>query len=145
MARALPEDGLIVTIEVNSDYAAVARENFKRAGLDHKIHLLEGRAADVLNDLNDPFDLIFIDADKPSNPTYLTHAMRLSRPGTIIIGDNVVRGGTVVDGDSPDANVKGVRKFLEMISDDPRLTATAIQTVGEKGWDGFVMAVMTES
>lgn len=90
------------------------------------------------------FDLIFVDADKPNNPAYLRWALRLSRPGTVIIGDNVVRGGAVVHPDSADPNVRGVREFLDMIAADPRLDATAIQTVGEKGWDGFTLAVVRD-
>jgi predicted O-methyltransferase YrrM len=120
----------------------VARMNIDRAGLSHKIDLREGRAGDILPDIDQTFDLIFIDADKPSNPGYLTHALRLSRSGSVIVGDNVVRGGAVIDGKSQDPSVRGVRAFLALIAQEPRLTATAIQTVGEKGWDGFAIAVV---
>lgn len=89
-----------------------------------------------------PFDLIFIDADKPNNPHYLEWALHYSRPGTLIVGDNVVRDGEVINGQSDDARVQGVRRFIEMIGDNPRLTATALQTVGIKGWDGFTLALV---
>ncbi len=140
MARALPERGRVATIEADGRHAAVARANFARARLQDRIDLRVGRALDVLPTLAGPFDLIFIDADKPNNPHYLRWALELSRTGSVIVGDNVVRGGAVVDPDAADANVRGARDFLEMIAAEPRLTATAIQTVGEKGWDGFVLA-----
>lgn len=140
MARALPADGTVVTIEADERHAAVAHQNFERADLRARIDLRVGRALDVLPTLTGPFDLIFIDADKPNNPDYIRWALDLSRPGTVIIGDNVVRGGVVADPDSTDPNVRGVRRFLDIIAAEPRLTATAIQTVGEKGWDGFVLA-----
>ena len=140
MARALPVGGKIVTIERDPDYAAVARANIDRAGLGELIDLRIGAALDVMPTLVGPFDFIFIDADKPNNPSYLDWALQLSRPGTLIFGDNVVRGGAVVDPDSQDASVVGVRRFIDLISAHPRIAATAIQTVGEKGWDGFVLA-----
>ena len=140
MARSLPPDGSIVTIEMSEHHAAVARRNFERAGLGSRIQLHVGKALDVLPTLSGPFDLIFIDADKPNNPDYIRWALDLSRPGTVIVGDNVVRGGAVADPASPDRSVQGIRGFLEIIAAEPRLTATAIQTVGEKGWDGFVLA-----
>ena len=140
MARALPAYGTIVTIEADERHAAVARQNFERADLRARIDLRVGRALDVLPTLTGPFDLIFIDADKPNNPDYIRWALDLSRPGTVIVGDNVVRGGAVADPNSADPNVRGVRGFLDIIALEPRLTATAIQTVGEKGWDGFVLA-----
>ncbi len=140
MARALPVNGVVVTIEADERHAAVASMNFNKAGLQARIDLRVGKALDVLPGLVGPFDLIFIDADKPNNPDYLRRALDLSRPGTVIIGDNVVRGGAVADPHSTDPNVLGVRGFLEIIAAEPRLSATAIQTVGEKGWDGFVLA-----
>jgi predicted O-methyltransferase YrrM len=140
MARALPPNGQIVTIEADERHARVAQSNFVRAGLTGQIDLRLGRALDVLPLLRGPFDLIFIDADKPNNPSYIRSALELSRPGTVIVGDNVVRGGMIVDPESTDPNVRGVRSFLEIIAAEPRLTATAIQTVGEKGWDGFILA-----
>ena len=129
---------------MNERYADVARRNLDRAELGEAVDLRVGKALDVLPELSGPFDFIFIDADKPSNPDYIRWALRLSRPGTVIVGDNVVRGGTVTDPSSDDANVKGVREFLELIASEPRLEATAIQTVGEKGWDGFVLAIVRE-
>lgn len=144
MARALPPGGKVVTIEFNEKHAEVARRNIEHAGLREVIELHVGNALDVLPKLPGPFDMIFIDADKPNNPNYIRWALRLSRPGTVIIGDNVVRGGAVVDPASKDPNVKGVREFLEIIAKEPRLDATAIQTVGEKGWDGFSLAIVRE-
>jgi len=142
MARALPSNGQLVTIEANPRHAEVARANIARAGLSDRVDLREGPALEILPALQAPFDLVFIDADKPNNPQYLAQALRLTRPGSVIIGDNVVRGGAVVDPDSGDANVQGMRQFLQMIADHPGLDATAIQTAGEKGWDGFALAVV---
>jgi len=143
MARALPEGGRITTIEADPHHAGIARQNIDNAGLSARVELRIGAALDILPGLAGPFDLIFIDADKPNNPAYLEAALRLSRPGTLIIGDNVVRGGAVVDARSDDPRVRGVRDFVRMIAQHPRLEATALQTVGEKGWDGFVMARVT--
>lgn len=142
MARALPTGGEVVTIEANPEHAKIARANIEHAGLGQSVDLKEGKALDILPGLKGPFDLIFIDADKPNNPEYIRWALQLSRPGTVIVGDNVVRGGAVVDGASTDPNVRGVRTFLEIVANEPRLHATAIQTVGEKGWDGFLLAVV---
>lgn len=140
MARALPTGGKILTIELDPKHAALASQNIERAGLSDVVELHVGKALEVLPRLIGPFDMIFIDADKPNNPNYLKWALELSRPGSIIIGDNVVRGGAVIDPESTDANVRGVREFIEMIANNPRLDATAVQTVGEKGWDGFALA-----
>ena len=142
MARELPEDGELLTLEADAHHAAVARENLRLAGVDKQVTLREGPALQTLESLGDrpPFDLIFIDADKPSNPDYLRWALRYSRPGTLIIGDNVVRDGEVVNPRSEDDRVQGVRRFIEMMARDPRLTVTALQTVGSKGWDGFTLA-----
>lgn len=142
MARELPEDGELLTLEADPRHAAVARENLRLAGVDKQVTLREGPALQTLESLDDrpPFDLIFIDADKPSNPDYLRWALRYSRPGTLIIGDNVVRDGEVVNPRSEDDRVQGVRRFIEMMARDPRLTVTALQTVGSKGWDGFTLA-----
>ena len=144
MARALPPDGKLITLEADPTHARVARENIQLAGLNERIELIEGPALNSLENLGDvpPFDLIFIDADKPNNPGYLEWALHYSRPGTVIIGDNVVRDGEVINGQSDDARVLGVRRFIEMIGDNPRLTATALQTVGVKGWDGFTLAIV---
>lgn len=146
LARALPPGGRVVTLEANPVCAEVARINIERAGLAGRVEIRLGRAADSLPLLQaegaGPFDFIFIDADKPSNPLYLEWALKLSRPGTAIIGDNVVRHGAVADAHSADANVQGVRRFLELMGAEPRLTATALQTVGSKGWDGFSLAIV---
>ena len=142
MARALPPDGKLITLEADPLHASVARQNIQLAGLNDRIELIEGPALTSLEQIGDTpaFDLIFIDADKPNNPGYLEWALHYSRPGTMIIGDNVVREGEVVNGQSDDARVQGVRRFIEMTGDNPRLTATALQTVGVKGWDGFTLA-----
>lgn len=142
MARALPAGGALTTIEANPHHAAVARANLQTAGVAERVTIHEGTALEVLPGLAKPYDLVFIDADKPNNPGYLTHALRLSRPGTVILIDNVVRGGAVVDRGSADPTVQGVRSCLQMLAEDPRLDATALQTVGEKGWDGFALAVV---
>jgi predicted O-methyltransferase YrrM len=146
MARALPPDGRLVTLEFDPSHAAVAHQNIERAGLSHLVDLRIGPALETLAALAaedaPPFDLIFIDADKPNNPAYLDWALKLSRPGTVIIGDNVVRDGAVTDPASPDPRVQGVRSFFDRMSTDPRLDATAIQTVGAKGWDGFAIALV---
>lgn len=142
MARALPTGGRIVTIEKNTAFAEVARRNFRVAGVDTRIELVVGSATDVLPGLEGPFDLTFIDADKQNNTVYLDWAIRLSRTGSIIVADNVVRGGAVVDGSSTDPSVIGVRQFISRLSSDPRLDSTALQTVGEKGWDGFAISVV---
>ena len=109
-----------------------------------KVDLRIGSAVDVLPLLAGPFDLVFIDADKPGNPTYLEWALKLSRPGTVIIADNVVRGGAVIDAQSDDASVLGVRRFVDMLACEPRLDSTAMQTVGEKGWDGFSLSIVRD-
>jgi predicted O-methyltransferase YrrM len=141
MAGALPEDGRIVTLEAEPLHAKVARENIARAGHAGRVEVIEGRAVESLARLEGPFDLIFVDADKPSNPDYLRAALRLSRKGTVIVLDNVVRGGGVVDAESGDPSIIGTRAAFDLIGREPRLMATAIQTVGAKGWDGF--AIMT--
>ena len=142
MARALPPHGSVSTIEFNGHHAEVARQNINNAGLAERVTIYTGAALDVLPTLSAPFDLIFIDADKVNNPDYLKWAIKLSKPGTVIVGDNTVRGGSVIESSSEDPNVNGLRKFVQMISEDERLDATAVQTVGEKGWDGFVMALV---
>lgn len=142
MAQALPQHGRVTTIEFNEHHAKIARQNIDNARLTERVDLHIGAALDLLPMLKAPYDLIFIDADKVNNPRYLEWAIQLSREGTVIVGDNVVRGGGVIDSDSNDPNVQGLREFIQMISEDERLEATAIQTVGEKGWDGFIMAIV---
>ncbi|MEU8033947.1 O-methyltransferase [Streptomyces sp. NPDC049099] len=148
LARALPEDGRMVTLESDPDYAAVATANIARAGLEHVVDVRVGKAQDSLPRLAaedaGPFDLVFIDADKPSNPKYLEWSLKLTRPGSVIVGDNVVRDGAVTDAGSDDPRVQGVRRFTELIAGHPRLTATTLQTVGSKGYDGFTLALVTE-
>ncbi len=142
LARALPDDGSLVTLELEPHHAAVARENFERAGVSDKIDIRVGPAADSLAAMvaGDPFDFVFIDADKQSNALYVGEAIRLGRSGMTIIVDNVVREGGVIDANSGDERIEGTRALFDMLSADPRLDATAIQTVGSKGWDGFVLA-----
>lgn len=142
MARELPPDGELLTLEADPHHAQIARQNLQLAGVGDRVTLHEGPALATLESLGDrpAFDLIFIDADKPNNPHYLQWALRYSRPGTLIIGDNVVRDGEVTNPHSADERVQGVRRFIEMMGSDPRLTVTALQTVGSKGWDGFTLA-----
>jgi caffeoyl-CoA O-methyltransferase len=146
LARALPPDGKLVTLEFEPKHAEVARANFVRAGLDGQIDLRLGKALYLLPQLEaegaGPFDFIFIDADKPPYPDYFGWALRLSRPGTLIVADNVIRGGRVLDPDSPDGNVPGVRRLNAMLADNPAITATILQIVGAKEHDGMVLAVV---
>ncbi|MEE1774218.1 O-methyltransferase [Streptomyces sp. JV185] len=147
LARALPEGGKVVTLEADPAYAEVARANIERAGLADVVEIRVGRALDTLPELAaqgyGPFDVVFIDADKPSNPDYLAWSLKLTRPGSLIVADNVVRDGEVVDGTSEDPKVQGVRRFTELVAAEPTLTATALQTVGSKGYDGLMMALVT--
>jgi len=146
LARALPPDGRLITLEFEPKHAAVAQANIAHAGLSSIVEIRLGPAAKSLAQLNSenqqPFDLIFIDADKPNNPTYLEWSIRLSRPGTLIVCDNVIRDGEIADPKSTDPKVQGTRTMFEMLSGDPRLEATALQTVGSKGYDGFAMALV---
>lgn len=146
LARALPEGGRLVTLEFNSLHAQVAQANIARAGLAGQVEVIVGRAVDSLAALSaerrGPFDMIFIDADKPSYPDYLTWSLQLSRPGTLIIADNVVRAGKVIDPDNDDPNVQGVRRFNELLAADPLVDATILQTVGGKGYDGLAIALV---
>jgi predicted O-methyltransferase YrrM len=148
LARALQPDGRLITLEAVPTHAKVARKNIDRAGFAENVEVRLGRALDTLPQLVaeglDPFDFIFLDADKRTYPEYLEWCIKLSRRGTMIVADNVVRGGAVVDAASRDADVQGVRRFLKLLSIDQRLSATAIQTVGTKGYDGIALAVMTE-
>lgn len=149
LARALPANGQLVTLEAMPHHAEVAAANFRRAGLADKIDLRVAPALETLPKLEaegaGPFDLVFIDADKPSNADYLRWSLRLTRPGSIIICDNVVRNGAVVQEGSADAAVQGVRRLLDDVAADGRLTATAIQTVGAKGYDGFALIRVGEA
>ena len=142
MAGALPEGGHLVTLEADSRHAEVARANLARAGLSERVTLVEGPARETLPRLDGPFDLVFIDADKPSNAFYVEAALRLSRPGTVIVLDNVVRDGRVAQADSREPSVLGTRAAFDLIAAHPRLSATALQTVGSKGWDGFALMVV---
>ncbi|MEJ0013318.1 MAG: O-methyltransferase [Bauldia sp.] len=146
LARALPKGGKLITLEVEKKHADVARANFERAGLADKIELRLGRGTDLLPKLAaekpQPFDLVFIDADKPSNADYFDWAMKLTRKGSLIIIDNVVRGGAVADPKSTDASVKGVHKLVERLKGEKRVITTAVQTVGVKGYDGFTISVV---
>jgi predicted O-methyltransferase YrrM len=143
LARALPADGRLVTLEADASYAEVARANIERAGLAPAVELIVGPALETLPGVTGPFDLVFIDADKRSNPEYLDWALRLTRPGSLIMADNMVRAGAVADAASEDPDARGARRFLELVAAEPRLSATAIQTVGAKGWDGFAVALVT--
>jgi predicted O-methyltransferase YrrM len=138
LARALPPDGRLVTIESDPRAADIARRN-----LPPDVKLIVAPALEALPGLSGPFDLIFIDADKRSNAYYLHEVLNLARPGTLIVADNVIRGGAVVDADSDDPAVRGVRDFFDAVAAEPRLVATAIQTVGSKGYDGFALALVT--
>ena len=146
LARALAPGGRVVTLEFDPKHAEVARANFARAGLADSIEVHVGRAIDTLPRLaaegRGPFDLVFIDADKASNPDYFSWALRLTRPGSLILIDNVVRDGRVTEASSAEPDIQGTRRALEMMAADPRVTATAIQTVGVKGWDGFAIALV---
>ncbi|MDG4884715.1 O-methyltransferase [Mesorhizobium sp. WSM4884] len=146
MARGLAADGKVVTLEVDPHHAEVARSNFERAAVSDKVDLRLGPALQSLTVLVSenagPFDLIFIDADKPNNPNYLSWAMRLARSGTVIVCDNVIRDGAVMNKDSGDANVEGARAAFSFIGGEKRLDGTAIQTVGAKGYDGFAIAIV---
>lgn len=144
LARALPAGGRLVTVECDPKHAAVAEKNFERAGLIDKIDLRIGKAIEVLPQLAaegaGPFDLVFIDADKPSTVDYFQWALKLTRPGSVIVVDNVIRDGKVIDATSPDPSVQGIRRFNDLLAKEQRVSATAIQTVGSKGYDGFAIA-----
>jgi predicted O-methyltransferase YrrM len=143
LARALPPDGRLVTLELSEHHAAVARANVARAGLADVVEVVVGRAVETLRSLTGHFDLVFIDADKPGNRDYVEGALRLTHPGSVIVVDNVVRGGRVLDADGDD-NVQGVRRLNELIASEARLSATTVQTVGAKGYDGFTFAVVVD-
>ncbi len=147
LARALPADGLLVTLEADAKHAAVARANITRAGLSERVKILEGPALDSMPGVAEgegpPFDLVFIDADKVNNAEYFRWALRLTKPGSLIIVDNVVRDGNVIDSESSDSSIAGVRRVHDEIAAESRVVATAIQTVGMKGYDGFTIALVT--
>ncbi len=147
LARALAPGGRLITLEFDPKHAEVARANLARAGLADRVEIRVGRAIDTLPQLaaerRGPFDLVFIDADKAGNPDYFGWALRLTRRGSVILVDNVVRDGGVVDASSTDPDVVATRRVLEMMAAEPRVSATAIQTVGTKGWDGLAIAVVT--
>jgi len=146
LARALPKDGRLITLEASPEHAQVASANLRRAGLTNLVELRVGRGLDLLPSLATegiaPFDLIFIDADKVSTADYFVWALKLSRPGTLIITDNVIRKGAVADSATKDPNIVGMRRFFELLAKEKGVSATAIQTVGSKGYDGFAIAII---
>lgn len=142
LARAVGAEGRVVTVEAEADNAAVARASIDAAGVGDRVDIRIGRGADVLPTLVGDFDLVFIDADKESNTIYLDWAAKLGHPGTVVILDNIGREGEIVRDDSTDPKVVGTREGLRMLGEDPRFDATALQTVGVKGWDGFAVAVV---
>ena len=145
LARALLADGRLVTLEADPHHADVARANLERAGLTDRVDLRVGPALDSLPELAPlaPFDLVFVDADKPNNPNYLDWAVRYTRPGSIIVFDNVVRAGRVLEADNPDPTIQATRRLTELVAAHPHLTATTLQTVGAKGHDGITLALVT--
>jgi predicted O-methyltransferase YrrM len=148
LARALPAGGRLVTLELDPGYAEVARANLEAAGVAERVEVRVGAALDSLPALEregaGPFDLVFIDADKRSTPEYFEWALRLTRPGSVIVADNVVRGGGLANAASEDPSVVGMRRFTELLGAAAGVTATAVQTVGQKGWDGFALALVEE-
>jgi predicted O-methyltransferase YrrM len=140
LARALPADGELVTLEIDAHHADVAKKNIERAGFGKNVSVVVGPALESLKKVKGPIDFAFIDADKVNNPRYFGRAVELARPGALVVVDNVVRGGKVADAANDDPNVKGTRELFETVSRDARVSATAIQTTGEKGWDGFLLA-----
>jgi predicted O-methyltransferase YrrM len=149
IARALPEDGHLVTLEADPEYARLARRNIAEAGLAQLVNVRSGPALKTLEQLASagagPFDMIFLDADKAENASYLPWLLELSRPGTLMIADNIVRGGAIVEVESADPRVQGIRAFFDLVAREPRLLATAVQTVGSKGYDGFFLALVVEA
>jgi predicted O-methyltransferase YrrM len=147
LARALPVDGTLITLELEERHAQVAQINVDRAGFGAVVEIRVGPAARSLRDLisegSEPFDFVFIDANKEGYSEYFTLALALSRVGTVIVADNVIRGGDVIDPKNPDERVQGIREFLELVAGEDRVDATAVQTVGAKGYDGFALLVVT--
>ncbi len=146
LARTLPADGQLITLELNPDYAEVARVNIARAGLANQVEIRVDPALDSLTSLSaeqpEPFDLVFIDADKQGTPEYFAAALELTRPGGVIIVDNVVRDGAIADPDTEDPRAQGMQRFHDLLAQEPRVMATTIQTVGSKGYDGFTLALV---
>lgn len=146
MARSVGSSGQVVSLELDRRHAEVAQRNLDRVAVADRVDLRVGPASDSLATLvaekSAPFDFIFIDADKAGYPDYIQWSLKLSRPGTLIIADNVVRDGKVIDPDDPDPNIQGVRRFTELVAAEPRLSSTVLQTVGSKGYDGFAIAVV---
>jgi len=140
LARALPADGRLVSLEAEPHYAEVARANVARAGLGGLVEIRVGPALETLPEVEGPFDLVFIDADKRTTPAYFEAALERSRPGGLIVGDNVVRGGALLAGEDPSS--EGMRRFVDLLAAEPRVEATVIQTVGAKGYDGFALALV---
>ncbi len=149
MGRALPEDGRLISLELDPHHAEVARRNIERAGLESKVEVRVGAALESLAALKkeggEPFDLVFIDADKRNTPEYFSAAVDMSHAGSLIVVDNVVRQGRLIDADSDDPDTQGMRRLIEEMGADPGLRATVIQTVGVKGWDGFAFALVVET
>jgi predicted O-methyltransferase YrrM len=146
LARSLPPGGRLLTLESSPRHAAVAASNLARAGLADQVDIMVGAALDSLAGITaaEPFDLVFLDADKAGNPDYLAHSLRLTHPGSVIVADNVVRGGDVLNAKSVEPAIAGIRRFSELLGAEPRLAATTIQTVGAKGYDGFALAVVVD-
>lgn len=145
LARSLPKVGKVYTLEINPEYASLAKQNIKDSGYENKVEIIVGNALDTLPTLKNAapaFDFIFIDADKPNNPDYLKWAIQLANPGAVIVADNVVRNGEVIDEKSEDERVQGVRQFMDLLKEETQIESTAIQTVGTKGYDGFVIAIV---
>ncbi|NLY33484.1 MAG: O-methyltransferase [Alcaligenaceae bacterium] len=148
MGLALPDDGRLVTLDFDENYIKIARESLSIAGLQDKVEIRQGVAADTLAQMvqeqQAPFDFIFIDADKENNPVYLEYALKLSRPGTVIVADNVVRQAKILDDSGKADNIRGLRRFFDDMVGNPRLTVTAFQTLGSKGWDGLAIAIVKQ-
>jgi len=146
LAKAIPDDGVVVSIEIDKTYANIAKKNIENAGFSNNVNIIHGVAIDVLNEMIaskvSPFDMIFIDADKPNYPKYMELSLKLSKPGTVIYGDNVVRGGRLYNENNVDEKVVGVRKFVEDLGMLTSVESTALQTVGTKGYDGFTLSVV---
>ncbi|WP_370943562.1 O-methyltransferase [Amycolatopsis sp. cg5] len=142
LARALPPGGELITLEFDPKHAEVARENLAAAGVGDRVDIRLGAAADTLPTLDGTFEFVFVDADKVNNPTYFTEALRLTKPGSVIVVDNVVRGGAVADASTTDPAILGIRRMNELIAAEPRVDATSLQTVGGKGYDGLTIALV---